>query len=75
MTHHKHKRHSHYSFRGFMNDVSRPFITVERDMTGAVKTIANSKLGLGLGIATPIIIVGVGAIAFYVLSRKWKKNI
>ena len=50
MSHHKHKRHSHYSFRGFMNDVSRPFITVERDMTGAVKTIANSKLGLGLGI-------------------------
>ena len=71
MSHHKHhKRHSHYSFRGFMNDVSRPFITVERDITGAVKTVANSRLGLGLGIATPIIIVGAGAIAFYVLSRK-----
>ena len=71
MSHHKHhKRHSHYSFRGFMNDVSRPFITVERDITGAVKTVANSRLGLGLGIATPIIIVGAGAVAFYVLSRK-----
>ena len=69
--HHHHKRHhSHYSFRGFMNDLSRPFITVERDITGAVKTVANSRLGLGLGIATPIIIVGAGAIAFYVLSRK-----
>jgi hypothetical protein len=53
-----------------MNDVSRPFITVERDITGAVKTVANSRLGLGLGIATPIIIVGAGAIAFYVLPRK-----
>ena len=69
MAHHHHRKHHIYSFKNFTHDISAPFITVERDINGTVRSLANSKLGLGLGIATPIIIILGGGIAIYVLTR------
>jgi hypothetical protein len=66
--HHKHKK-SHYSFRQFVHDSSKPFITVERDLTGAAIHTLDSFGKIGKSAFTPLIIIGCAGIAFIVLSR------
>ena len=71
--HHHHKHRSHYSFRNFVNDVSKPFVTVERDVTGVYHhgISAFEKVGTSVAgsIGTPLLIIGAFGVAYLVLNR------
>ena len=68
--HHHHKvKKSHYSFRQFIHDSSKPFITVERDLTGAAIHGLDTFGKIGKNAFAPLIIIGCAGIALFVLSR------
>jgi len=67
--HHHHKHRSHYSFRNFMNDVSKPFITVERDVAGVYHHGLDTLGKFGGSVATPLLILCGFGVVFVVLNR------
>jgi len=67
--HHHHKHKSHYSFRSFVNDVSRPFITVEKDVAGVYNHGISTLGKVGSSVGTPLLIIGALGIAFLVVNR------
>ena len=78
MGHHR-KRHQ-YSWKDFKHDfqhditkpISHSVMATERNVAGVYKSRFNAlgKIGGGLGIITPIIIVLVGGVGISVISRQ-----
>jgi hypothetical protein len=67
--HHHHKRKSHYSFRNFTHDISKPFMTVEKDVVGIYHHGISTFGKIGSSVGTPLLIIGAFGIAFLVLNR------
>ena len=67
----KHK--SHYSFKNFQHDIIKPIghsvMHVERDVVGVYKSGFNALGKIGSSMGTPLLIIGVGVIAFVVINR------
>jgi hypothetical protein len=67
--HHQHKHRSHYSFRQFTKDVSRPFMTVEKDVVGVYHHGLNTLGKIGSSVSTPLLIIVGAGVVFLVLNR------
>ena len=68
-----HKRQKHYTFKNFQHDILKPIghsaMHVERDVVGVYKSGFNALGKFGSSMGTPLLIIGVGVIAFVVLNR------
>ena len=71
MSHH-HKR-KHYSFKNFKHDILNPIghgvMQTERNVAGVYKSGFNALGKIGSSMGTPLLIIGVGVIAFIVLNK------
>jgi hypothetical protein len=68
-----HKRQKHYTFKNFQHDILKPIghsaMHVERDVVGVYKSGFNALGKFGSSMGTPLLIIGVGVIAFVVINR------
>jgi hypothetical protein len=74
--HHHHKHRSHYSFKNFVHDVSKPFNKVEKDVVGVyhhgISAFENVGKSLGSNLSLPLIIIG-GAVVVYVVATNSRR--
>jgi hypothetical protein len=72
MSHHHHKRKSHYSFKNFTHDISAPFMKIEKDTVGiyhhGISSLEKFGTSLGSSLSLPLIIIG-GAVAVYLVTN------
>jgi hypothetical protein len=68
-----HKRKHQYSFKDFKRDIIKPIghtaMHVEKDVVGVYKSGFNALGKFGSSMGTPLLIIGVGVIAFVVINR------
>ena len=68
-----HKRKHNYTMKNFQHDILKPIghsvMHVEKDVVGVYKSGFNALGKFGSSMGTPLLIIGVGVIAFVVLNR------
>lgn len=68
--HHHHKHHkSHFSFGSFINTVSKPLITVERDINGVFHHGLDTLGKFGSSIGFPLLLIGGFGVAYIVINH------